>query len=167
MPSVAQRISSLTRSIPGRVRQTFGEFERGTGRTTGRTEPRNVQVGHGVRIRYTPDLDGDPDPGEVVWSWVPFEDDPTKGKDRPVVIIGRVGDDLAAVPLTSRNNGRHDHVPVGAGAWDPKRRPSWARADRLLRIDPDDVRREGSVLPRDRFDLVVAASGRHHDLVHT
>ena len=49
-----------------------------------------------MRIQYTPHLDGDPDPGEVVWTWVPFEEDPTLGKDRPVVIIGRHGAVLGA-----------------------------------------------------------------------
>jgi hypothetical protein len=26
-------------------------------------------------IDYSPALDGDPDPGEVVWTWVTYEDD--------------------------------------------------------------------------------------------
>ena len=29
--------------------------------------------------RYAPEADGQPDPGEVVWAWVPYEDDPTQG----------------------------------------------------------------------------------------
>ena len=33
---------------------------------------------------YEPDPDGQPDPGEVVWAWVAYEDDPARGKDRPV-----------------------------------------------------------------------------------
>ena len=32
---------------------------------------------------YAPEMDGEPDPGEVVWAWVPYEDDPAQGKDRP------------------------------------------------------------------------------------
>ena len=38
---------------------------------------------------YAPEPDGQPDPGEVVWGWVPFEDDPSQGKDRPVLLVGR------------------------------------------------------------------------------
>ncbi len=34
-------------------------------------------------ISYEPEADGLPDPGEVVWGWVPFEEDPSQGKDRP------------------------------------------------------------------------------------
>ena len=54
-----------------------------------------------------------------------------------------------------------DQVPggrpkFGTGAWDRQRRPSEVRVDRVLRLDPADVRREGAALPRDRFDEVVA-----------
>ncbi|MDO5501443.1 MAG: hypothetical protein Q4F67_17375, partial [Propionibacteriaceae bacterium] len=35
-----------------------------------------------IRPLYAPDLDGDADPGEIVWGWVPFEEDHSKGKDR-------------------------------------------------------------------------------------
>ncbi len=137
------------------------------GKTVKKTAPRNRRVEHGVRVEYTPDLDGDADPGEVVWAWVPFREDPNRGKDRPVVVIGRSGDDLAAVPLTSKNKRRGDHVPVGSGGWDPKRRPSYAKVDRLIMIDPDDVRREGSVLDRNRFDDVVGNLAKYHDLTRT
>jgi hypothetical protein len=141
------------------------ERERGTGKTRKRPTPKTQPIEHGVRVEYTPELDGDPDPGEVVWTWVPFEDDPTRGKDRPVVIIGRIGDDLAGVQLTSKDKQRRDQVPVGSGAWDPKRRPSYARVDRLLTIDADDVRREGAILDRSRFDDVIGNVARYHDLV--
>ena len=40
-----------------------------------------------VEITYAPRLDDDPDPGEVVWAWVPFEEDITRGKDRPVLVL--------------------------------------------------------------------------------
>lgn len=47
---------------------------------------------HGVpRMEWAADADGQPDPGEVVWTWVPFEEDHSRGKDRPVLLIGRDG----------------------------------------------------------------------------
>ena len=141
------------------------ERERGTGKPTRKQTPRTRRVEQGVRIEYSPDLDGDPDPGEVVWTWVPYEDDPNRGKDRPVVIIGRIGDDLAGVQLTSKNKKRREHIPVGSGAWDPKRRPSFAKVDRLLTIDPDDVRREGAVLDENRFNDVVGNVDKFHAIV--
>lgn len=32
---------------------------------------------------YAPVANGRPDPGEVVWAWVPYEEDTSQGKDRP------------------------------------------------------------------------------------
>jgi hypothetical protein len=125
-----------------------------------RTRP----VTSGVRIEYTPRLDGDPDPGEVVWTWVPYEDDPSQGKDRPVVIIGRTGRSLAGVPLTSKQHDRDDEIAVGTGAWDRSGRPSFAKVDQLLSIDEGAVRREGSILDRRHFDAVVAGVARYHDI---
>ncbi|MGB6180713.1 MAG: type II toxin-antitoxin system PemK/MazF family toxin, partial [Rhodococcus sp. (in: high G+C Gram-positive bacteria)] len=33
-------------------------------------------------------------------------------------------------------------------------RPSWVRLDRVLDVPEDGIRREGAILPRDRFDQV-------------
>lgn len=159
------KLTSVLRAAVRTVQAVQREYERGQGPTKKRPSPRNVAVDRGTRVEYSPDMDGDPDPGEVVWTWVPYEDDPSRGKDRPVVIIGRTGDDLAGVQLTSRNKRRRDIVPVGTGAWDSKGRPSFAKVDRLLRIDPDDVRREGAILDRNRFNDVVGNLAKNFDLV--
>ena len=144
----------------------FRERDRLAGKARREESPPSRRVATGTRVEYSPDMDGDADPGEVVWTWVPYEDDPSKGKDRPVVIIGRTGGDLAAVPLSSKNTAR-DAVPVGAGAWDRSGRPSYAKVDQLIVVRARDVRREGAVLPRDRFDDVVDGAARHHDLVRS
>ncbi|MCE9622864.1 MAG: type II toxin-antitoxin system PemK/MazF family toxin [Actinomycetia bacterium] len=109
----------------------------------------------GVVIEYSPNIDGDPDPGEVVWTWVPYEDDPSQGKDRPVVIIGRHGKYLAAVPLTSKRHDNELQVAVGTGPWDREGRTSYAKVERVLDVDPNQVRREGAILQRKHFDAVV------------
>lgn len=158
MPSLVGSIRRLVEQTL-RGRPSKSQSSKPTSATT-RTRP----VASGVTIEYTPDLDGDPDPGEVVWTWVPYEDDPSRGKDRPVVIIGRMGHDLAGVPLTSKDHDRTDEVAVGTGAWDRSGRPSFAKVDQLLSIDPDAVRREGAVLDRRRFDHVVEAVSRFHDV---
>ncbi len=122
-----------------------------------------------VTISYRPERDGDPDPGEVVWTWVPYEDDPRQGKDRPVAVIGTAGHDLVVVPLSSKgHNGRSDAeewVELGRGPWDRSDRVSYANVDRLLRVDPAIVRREGATLDRDRFDRVVAAARDRHPTI--
>ena len=119
----------------------------------------------GARIEYSPSLDGDADPGEVVWTWVPYEDDPAQGKDRPVMIFGRRGARLVGVALTSKRHDNEPQVAVGTGSWDREGRPSYAKLERILDVDPTRVRREGAVLPRARFDEVVAALRDLHGLV--
>jgi mRNA-degrading endonuclease toxin of MazEF toxin-antitoxin module len=108
-----------------------------------------------VQVTYDPHPDGKPDPGEVVWVWIPYEDDPTRGKDRPSIVIGSVGTDVAVVPLTSK---RHPgQVVVGSGSWDKLSRQSEAKVDQIYVIPRADVRREGSSLDRAVFDRVIAA----------
>ena len=76
------------------------------------TEADPAEVGP-VRTSYAPDRDGDPDPGEIVWTWVPFEENDGRGKDRPVLVVAReAAGTLLAVQLSSK---RHDRRPrVGA-----------------------------------------------------
>ena len=49
-------------------------------------------------------------------------------------------------------------MDIGTGAWDAQRRPSEVRLNRLLRLDPAGVRREGAALPKDVFDAVLEAA---------
>ena len=113
-----------------------------------------------VRAVYGPDPDGAPDPGEVVWTWVSYEEDPRRGKDRPVLLVGHDGPWLLGLMLSSRDHdARPDSrsgrwVDIGTGAWDSRGRASEARVDRVIRVDPAGVRREGAVLDRRVFDLV-------------
>ncbi|MFI2101942.1 type II toxin-antitoxin system PemK/MazF family toxin [Isoptericola sp. NPDC019693] len=119
-----------------------------------------------VRPVYSPSLDGEPDPGEVVWTWVPYEEDHAQGKDRPVLLVGRDGPWLLALQLTSKDHdrdaaqeARHGRLwmDVGTGAWDSRRRPSEVRLNRVVRVDPQAVRREGAVMDRKTFDRVARA----------
>jgi len=107
-------------------------------------------------IAYSPRLDGDADPGEVVWTWVAYEEDDGRGKDRPVLVVGREGRSLLGLMLSS-NPARDDQrgwLALGTGAWDHQHRPSWVRLDRVLTVGAKRVRREGAVLDRARFERV-------------
>ncbi len=120
---------------------------------------------------YRPEADGLPDPGEVCWAWVPYEDDPSQGKDRPVLVIGEAtGPDgvvvLDCLVLTSKDHdrdaqqeattGRH-WMDIGSGAWDSEGRPSEVRLDRLVRLPASEVRREGAALAGEIYEAVIKA----------
>ena len=154
VPGMAARrgLLSAVRSVLGLARRP------GTG---GRASAPDVQ--------YRPRDDGAADPGEIVWAWVPYDEGDGRGKDRPVLVIGRRGTDLLGLMLTSKDHdrdavdeARHGRVwtDLGSGAWDTRGRPSEVRLDRLLRLAPGDVRREGAALDRARFDRVVAEARR-------
>lgn len=112
-----------------------------------------------AKISYHPDPDGAPDPGEIVWTWVPYEEDHSRGKDRPVLLIGNSGSYLLAVMLTSKDHStaQHqdpDYIDIGTGPWDRQGRPSEVKLGRVLRINPADVRREGAILERKKFERI-------------
>jgi hypothetical protein len=122
-------------------------------------------------LDYSPRHDDQPDPGEVVWTWVPYDDDPRQGKDRPVLVLAREGAGLVVAQMTSKDHdrdaedearhGRH-WIDVGSGGWDARGRESEVRLDRLLLVEPMAVRRNGGSLDRARFDEVAAALRAHH-----
>ncbi len=122
---------------------------------TATTEAEPGEVGR-VRTEYSPEHDGDPDPGEIVWTWVPYEENDGRGKDRPVLVVAREpAGTFLAVQLSSRQRtGDRDWVPIGSGPWDRSGRDSWIAVDRVLRLHEDGMRREACALDRMRFNLV-------------
>ncbi|GAA1331884.1 type II toxin-antitoxin system PemK/MazF family toxin [Brachybacterium rhamnosum] len=135
-----------------------------------------------VTMTYAPHPDDVPDPGEVVWAWVHYEESLEQGKDRPVLVIALEdaadggadgsGPTLVALMLTSKDRvgsgdtSRDGHgnlwVDVGTGDWDSQGRASEVRADRLLRIAPGAVRRADGRLPAEAFERVAAAVRSAH-----
>ncbi len=143
------------------VEQIAGLFRRAVGRAP--------QPASAPDVQYRPRADGRPDPGEIVWAWVPYDENDGRGKDRPVLVIGRRGDRLLGLMLSSQDHdvdaddeARHGRLwtDLGTGAWDSRGRPSEVRLDRLLVLDPATVRREGAALDRARFDRVVSEARR-------
>ena len=113
-----------------------------------------------VRMSYSPHTDGAPDPGEVVWTWVPFEENDGRGKDRAVKGV--------AVEIRRHLPGRAAnilffHVEAtsgsGSGRWDSEHGPSWVNVDRETRVHEGGMRREAAALPRAPFERV---TGRLH-----
>lgn len=153
---------AILRQVADVVLKALTDSDKGSGKRKG-AGPR---PGGGVRsapsgdrareIAYAPDMDGAADPGEIVWSWVPFEEDASQGKDRPLLVVGRSGADLLALMLSSQGHRADDAnwVGIGSGSWDREGRPSYIRLDRVLEVEEHGIRREGAILERDRFDRV-------------
>lgn len=120
-----------------------------------------------INFEYSPSLDGDADPGEIVWTWVPFEEDHSQGKDRPVLLVGRDGEYLLALMMTSKDHNNREHadpnyLDIGSGPWDPQGRASEVKLNRVIRVRPDAMRREGAIMPDDTFRLIERAWTRHN-----
>lgn len=167
----AQQRRLERRSKPTRRRPTGGSpGTSSSGRTPPPLSPRYPGDYRGAPpMTYDPHPGKLPDPGEVVWTWVPFEEDHEQGKDRPALVVGRDGDWLLALGLTSQDHdldkaqeaaaGRY-WVEIGSGPWDAQGRISEVRINRVIRVDPTRVRRVSGRLERVRFEKVAAAVRR-------
>lgn len=123
------------------------------------------------QLSYAPHADNIADPGEIVWGWIPYEEDYSLGKDRPVLIIGKNGPWLLAVPLSTTDHdldqaqekraGRY-WIEIGCGAWDTKNRESFVRVNRILQLDPNHLRRIACRLDQERFEKVCQAVLTHY-----
>ena len=129
-PAVRRSIRGLGRAaVRAATEQRRGQsHDGGAARTAGEPAPRPQMRGgagegaHSLADRtggtalafdYAPRRDDHPDPGEVVWAWVPYEEDLSQGKDRPVLVIAEEqasaggsdgsGEVLIALMLTSRD----------------------------------------------------------------
>lgn len=121
-------------------------------------------------LNYGPRRDQVADPGEVIWAWVPYEEDFSRGKDRPALVVGFDRTWLLVLPMSSQDHGLDRAqeqragrywVEIGAGKWDAQGRSSWARVDRIVRVHPDDVRRHAGEIDRATFNRVAAGLRRH------
>ena len=157
-----------TRARPGRTgTKTGARPGTGHGAAVGLANAYPGDFRGTAKASYAPSPNGRPEPGEVVWTWVPYEEDHSRGKDRPVLLVGSSGRYLLGLMLTSKDHdgdaGRaDDYVDIGTGPWDRQRRPSEAKLDRILQIDPQDVRREGAILDAGSFSLIAAALRSRH-----
>lgn len=127
-----QGLGSPFALIIGRVLGRTGRLARGPSPAPSPSPAQVRGAAYPGDFRGTPEISYEPnpgngneaDPGEIVWTWVPFEEDHSHGKDRPVLVIGRASE---------------------------------VRVDRILRVDPAGVRREGAVLNEGRFNRVASA----------
>lgn len=131
------------------------------GTETVRIDPDRIEQ---LPIGYAPDRDGAPDAGEIIWTWVPYEENDGRGKDRPVLVIGRESADrVYAVRMTSKaHDGDRDYLSIGSGDWDSQGRESWVDIEQLYSVHESGLRREAAVLDRSRYGRVASALARRY-----
>ena len=167
----------LTRSTEQQLKNRPSTRGRGPSRPGRGAQPSGGYLGdfRGTvpAFTYSPDRNGAGDPGEIVWAWVPFEEDHTQGKDRPVLLLGTAPgapDVFLALPLTSKDHDRdaaqeraagREWMDIGSGPWDRSGRPSEVRLNRILQLRAGDIRREGAALDEATFGRVVDAVRAH------
>lgn len=156
-----RQASGAERSARGSRVESRSPVEPPLGVETIEVRPERVRD---LRLAYAPDRDGNPDAGEIVWTWVPYAENDGRGKDRPVLVIGRhSAQRVYAVKLTSKpKGGDREYAAIGSGAWDAARRESWADLDQLYSVHVDGMRREAAALDADRFTRVAAALQRRY-----
>ncbi|MDR6866176.1 hypothetical protein J2Y69_000761 [Microbacterium resistens] len=133
----------------------------GGGTDTVEVDPRSVGR---LALDYSPDRDGDPDAGEIIWTWVPYAERDGRGKDRPVLVIARQSADrVYAVKLTSKSHDdERDYLSIGSGPWDGQGRESWVDIDQLYSVHRRGMRREAAALDRERYDRVASVLERRY-----
>lgn len=105
-------------------------------------------------IFYAPDMDGQADPGEVVWIWAPTDGPSSPPQERSMVVVGRTRSTILGLLISCNPEHRTDEdwIEIGAGGWDERGRQSWVRLDRILEVSELGIRRQGTVIPRGRFE---------------
>ncbi|AWT26636.1 hypothetical protein Csp1_18630 [Corynebacterium provencense] len=115
-------------------------------------------------VIYAPDMDGQVDPGEVVWFRV------VKGRDaepelRACLIVGRNEHHTLLGMLISSNpehRAESNWVPIGTGLWDPKGNKCWVRVDKIVEIPEARIQRRGVFMPERRYDRIAAELRNRH-----
>ncbi len=107
-------------------------------------------------VFYAPDMDGQADPGEVVWIWVSTDGPGNPPRERAMVVIGRTRSTILGLLISCNPEHRNDEdwIDIGAGGWDERGRQSWVRLDRILEVSELGIRRQGTVIPQGRFERI-------------
>ncbi|WP_030614348.1 type II toxin-antitoxin system PemK/MazF family toxin [Streptomyces sclerotialus] len=141
--------------VDGRARSDRGP--RRGGRRPGRGPRRDGGRGTGRTSRRPGDLPvrtrsgrgGAPEPGEIWWAKVPFED-MAAAKDRPCLVLAVRGGSALVAKITSRyHDERPGVIPLRPGTvGDAQGRPSFLETDELREVAVADFRRRaGTVDP--------------------
>ncbi|MBZ8178353.1 hypothetical protein GP475_09000 [Corynebacterium poyangense] len=107
-------------------------------------------------IYYAPDMDGQAEPGEIVWIWVLCDGPDNPARERAILVVGRTRHTILGLLISPNpdHDTEEEWLDIGSGQWDSSGRQCWLRLDRVIEVNELDIRRQGAVLPRRRFERV-------------
>ncbi len=107
-------------------------------------------------IYYAPDMDGQAEPGEVVWIWAPSDGPNHPPRERAVLVVGRTRHTILGLLISPNpeHDGEEHWLDIGAGEWDVSGRQCWIRLDRVLEAPERGIRRQGALFPQPRFERI-------------
>ncbi len=131
----------------------WGRGRKPSRRPGGRTRPPGRPEGPRRRPGRRPERL--PQPGEIWWADVPYEDGPGS-KDRPCLVLGVRGDDALVAKITSKwHHERQGVIPLPPGSvGDAQGRPSFLETDELRDVALGDFRRRVGVADPTVWDQV-------------
>jgi len=115
-------------------------------------------------IYYAPDMDGQAEPGEVVWIWAPSDGPDMPPRERAMLVIGRDRHTILGLLISPnpKHAGAETWLDIGAGEWDASGRQCWIRLDRVLEVSEQGVRRQGALFPQRRFERIANRLRNHY-----
>lgn len=104
-------------------------------------------------VFYAPDMDGQAEPGEVVWADLRFERNGQLER-RAVLLIGRNHHTLLGLLISSHDKHAQETnwMPIGNGPWNDGGCSSWIRLDKTLLFPESIIQRRGVRVPERRFE---------------
>lgn len=110
---------------------------------------------HARPVIYAPDMDGQADPGEVIWYKVLTHREATP-ELRAWIVVGRNHHTLLGMIISSNpaHSDEDNWVAIGAGLWDPRGNECWTRVDRIIEIPEADIQRRGVSMPERRYERI-------------
>lgn len=109
-------------------------------------------------LYYAPSMDGQAEPGEVVFIWTPSDGADQPLRERAMLIVGHNRGTVLGLLISPNPQHADDErwLDIGTGDWDVAGRACWVRLDRVLEVSELGIRRQGILFPRRRFDRVAA-----------
>ncbi|MBC2681118.1 type II toxin-antitoxin system PemK/MazF family toxin [Corynebacterium anserum] len=112
---------------------------------------------HARAVIYAPDMDGQADPGEVVWVNIRTQKN-GELELRSVLIIGRRKHTLLGLLISSNAdfNDSPNWIRIGSGPWEQEGNEAYIRLDKVLEVPESEIQRRGVSMPERRYDLIAA-----------